>query len=101
MTRGHGIDADGTTPLYRVVPAASGEAWSDERVSRCPVADVREWWVGDALTLAGSLRIDGVGLRDVVAEPSAQVLEALRIIDTERAIMEARLKRPKGSSDGD
>lgn len=101
MTRGHGIDKDGTTPLYRVVPAASDEAWSDDRVSRCPVAEVREWWVGDALNLAMSLRIDGVSLRDVVPHPSAQVLEVLRLIDTERAIMEAKLKRPKGSTNGD
>jgi len=95
MRPGFGIDGDGTTPLYRVVPGASSEPWADERVDRCPIAETRHAWIGEAMSLRGNLALGGVTLRDCVAHPSAQCLEALRVLQSETDLIRADLRAPK------
>jgi len=80
------------TPLYRVIPACGGEAWSSEMVTRCPIADASAPWVGEAVGVYSLLKM-GVPLSESVGTPSASVLNAVRLLQSETAAVEAAARR--------
>ena len=85
-------------PLYRAIPAAGSQPWGGDPVTSCPVAEAREWWVAEALEIHGALQVGGLTLRDLVATPSAQCVEALRLIECERSAIKAQISAPPEDS---
>ena len=95
MRRGPGIGKTCDVALYTVVPASTCQPWSAERVTTCPIAETRRAWVGEACGLHSTLGIPGMTMRDLVATPSAQCVEAVTVIHSELEMVRAQLRAPK------
>jgi len=80
------------TPLYKVIPACGGEPWSGEKVTRCPVAGACAPWVGEAVGAFALLKM-GVTLAESVGVPSAAALDAMRVLQSETAAVDAAARR--------